>query len=134
MGRTQIFGWALIIALLSGGLLIYLLLFVSPFLSDAQLNSSAVILFFLGLFLFIASTGTLIALQLHVQWPRLGGLSHGQIESFIAVRQGLLASTAIVLNCVMAFWRVFDIIFVVVLFLLAGLFEVFLQSREQNSA
>lgn len=133
MSRTQVFGWALIFALLSGVLLTYLITFVSPFLSDTQLNSPAIILFFLGLFMFVASIGTLIALRLHMKWPRLGGLNHGQIEPFIAVRQGLLTSTATVLNCVMAFWRVFDIVFVLVLFLLAGLFEVFLQSREQSS-
>ncbi len=129
--RRQVLGWSILIIILSTLLLGYLLTSVSPYLFDNQLNIPAIILLFASLLLFTQSLATLIALRLHTRWPALAGEPTRYPDPIVAVRQGLLVALATIAIALLALFHFLDIIFVLVILLLAGLIEVFIQNRQR---
>ncbi|NJN82007.1 MAG: hypothetical protein HC802_06795 [Caldilineaceae bacterium] len=71
MTRGQVWTWSTLAFCAGGGLLFYLLGYVPPQLADGQTNTSAVLLFVVGLFLLATGLGGLFALLLHKRWPKL---------------------------------------------------------------
>jgi len=129
--RTQVFSRAAIAALISCGLLFYLLLNTAPYQINAELNRPIVALFLFGLFVLAASIGSAIMLPMHSRWPGLAGTTEYDPNPLVAVRQGILFGSAIVIIALLALTQLLDIVFIAFALLVAGLIEAFLQSRSQ---
>lgn len=129
--RTQVFSRAAIAASLSFCLLLYLLLSIAPYQANAELNKAMVALFMLGIFVLATSIGCIVFLQLHTRWPGLAGESEYEPNPLIAVRQGILFGSAILIIALLALMQLLDIVFIAFALLVAGLIEAFLQNRSQ---
>lgn len=131
MTRLQVLGWVGLLLLAGGGGVGYLLTSMPPRQSDGQLNTPLVALFFLALLLLLTGLGAGVALLLQQRWPALGGAKRYKApQPGFALRQGFLLACAVLANLLLALFRMFDIVFVLVLLLLAGLIETYLQSRR----
>jgi hypothetical protein len=113
-----------------GALLAYLLLAVSPWQQDGRLDRLLVVLFLGALLVCITGLGGAVALILHSRYPTLGG-GHRQrtARPAVALRQGFLLGCAVVMLALLAFFRIFDVIFLLSIPLLVGLLEAYLQHR-----
>lgn len=133
MKQSQIIGWILILILAGGCLLAYLILTTPPYQGDGQLNRSMIALFFVGLLTLTTGLASMVALLIHRRWPALGGAKRfTPPHADFALRQGFLFASAIVVNLLLAFLQMFDIVFVLALPLLAGLCEAYLQNRQSG--
>jgi hypothetical protein len=113
-----------------GGLLAYLLSSVSPWQADGQLDRLRVALFFGALLISITGLGGAVALALHRRYPNLGGGNRQRsARPAVALRQGFLLGCAVVILAILAFFRIFDVIFLLSIPLLVGLLEAYLQHR-----
>jgi hypothetical protein len=130
MNRGQAVGWALGFTLGGGGLLVYLLRSLSPWQADGQLNRPVVLLFFCALLIAVTGLTGAVALALHRRYPTLGGGNrYKEPRPAVALRQGFLAGCAAVILALLAFFQIFDVIFLIAVPLLAGLLEAYLQHR-----
>lgn len=112
-------------------MLTYLLMTIPPYHEDGQLNGSMISLFFTGLLTLTTGLATGVALLVHRRWPALGGAKrYTPPHADFALRQGFFFACAIVGNTLLAFFQMFDIVFVLVLPLLAGLCEAYLHHRQ----
>lgn len=118
--------------LAGAALLIYLLTAVPPYLPDGEVNRAALILFLVGLLLFVGGLGSLIALALHKQWPALAGAANRRSKpgAGVALRQGALLAVSVAVMVVLAYMHFLDIAFVFVTVVLAGLVEAIFRSRS----
>jgi hypothetical protein len=123
-----------IFALVGAAGLGYVVLSVPPYGTSGELSIVALLLFFACLFMLAASLGTLAALAAHQRWPSLAGRrqrlrrdSPPAVES--ALRQGILFGLVVATLMALSILRVFDITFVLVTILLAGLIEAYAQTR-----
>jgi hypothetical protein len=131
MTRLHTISWSLLLMLAGSSALAYLLTSVSPHLSDGQLDLPMLVLFLLALLLLVTGVGTAVALLIHRQWPSLGGSKRRSLSKpNVALRQGFLFACAIIANLLLALFQMFDLVFVLVLLLLAGLVEAYLQHRQ----
>jgi hypothetical protein len=102
------------------------------------LDLAALILLFGGIMLTVTGMVGLLALALSRRWPILagrGGLSRSpavrvRSRSQAAVRQGLLAGTVAAAMLVLALTGWLDLAIALVIIVLAGLVESFVQSRR----
>lgn len=134
MTRPQALVWSLLLLLAGGALLVYLLRATSPLLADGALNQPLVVLFFIGLFGFFAGGGVLAALVAHWRWPTLGGgAGNRSARGDFALRQGLILGAALVAIALLAFFQMIDLIYIVVILLIAGLLETYWQQRSPKS-
>lgn len=130
MTRVQVLIWSLLLIVCGGGLLGYLLISVSPWLADGSLNYPLIWLFLAALGMALCGLGSTVALALQRRYPRLaGGTRYRQPRPNIALRQGFLFACAVVANALLAFFQVFDVIFLLAIPLLVGLLEAYLQHR-----
>lgn len=127
--RSQVLSRAAIATVLGILLLTYLVLRVPPYQPDASFDRTSIALFMAGLFVFVAGTGTLIALTLHQRWPGLAGFAEDELLPLVAVRQGILFGVSGVVIALLALMQLLDIVFIAFVLLVAGLFEAFLQTR-----
>lgn len=132
MSRGRAGAWAGMAALSGAAVLIYLLTTVPPYLPDGQTNSPALILFLVGLLLFVGGLGSLIALALHKQWPALAGARSRRAKpsAGVALRQGTLLAVTVAVMVVLAYTHFLDIAFVFIAVVLAGLVEAVFRSRS----
>lgn len=131
MSRTLVIGWSLIFALAGGVTLGYLLYAVPPRQADGAFNWPVVALFWLATVLVSGGVGSLCALILQRRWPSFGGARrYMSAQPEIALRQGALLAAATGAIALLAFLHILDIVFVLVIGLLVGLFEVYLQNRR----
>ena len=130
---------ALTLAALSGALLTgYVFTQVPPTLPTGQPDMAALILLFGGIMLGVTGMVGLLALALSRRWPILagrGGLSRSQAvrvrsRTQAAIRQGLLAGIVIAAMLVLALTGWLDLAIALVIIVLAGLVESFVQSRR----
>ncbi len=125
---------ALIGALLTG----YIFTQLPPTLPGGQLDLAALILLFGGIMLTVTGMVGLLALALSRRWPILagrGGLSRSpavrvRSRTQAAIRQGLLAGTVAAAMLVLALTGWLDLAIALVIIVLAGLVESFVQSRR----
>jgi hypothetical protein len=130
MSRIQAVSWSLLFMLAGGGVLAYLLMTASPWQPDGNFNQPLFALFLLGLLLAVTGVAASIALTLHRRFPGLGGGDRRTPpRPGVALRQGFLFACAILANALLAFFQVFDVIFLIATPLLAGLLEAYLQHR-----
>jgi hypothetical protein len=133
MKQRQLIAWILILIIAGGGLLAYLLRTTPPYHEDGQLNGPMIALFFAGLLTLTTGLASTVALLLHRRWPALGGARRfTPPHADFALRQGFFFACAIVGNTLLAFFQMFDIVFVLALPLLAGLCEAYLQHRQSG--
>ena len=131
MSRTLVIGWSLILALAGGVTLGYLLYAVPPRQADGAFNWPVVALFWLAIVLIAAGIGSLCAVILQRRWPRVGGARrYTPAQPEIALRQGVLFAVALGAIVLLAFFHILDVVFVLVIGLLVGLLEVYLQNRR----
>jgi hypothetical protein len=130
MTLTYAVAWSLFFTLAGGGLFGYLLVYHSPWQPDGSLNSPLVVLF-MGALLFAATgLGAIVALVLHRRFPGIGGGSrYSAPRPQFALRQGFLFACVLLANALLAFFGLFDVIFLLATPLLAGLVEAYLQHR-----
>jgi hypothetical protein len=130
MTRLQAAGWSVLFTLAGGGVLTYLLTTVPPRLPDGNVSQPLVALLLFGLLLAVTGIAAAIAMALHRRYPGLGGGDRSRPpRPAVALRQGFLFACAILVNALLAFFQVFDVIFLVATPLLAGLLEAYLQHR-----
>jgi len=130
MTRTQLTFISMIAILAGAGLLFYLLTSVPPVGADGQMDMPAVVLFFIALALTALGGISLIASVLHLQWPALAGAGpRSQPAPIAALRQGVIFATAFILMAILAFLQRLDIALILVILLVAGLIETFIQNR-----
>ncbi|MBP7962708.1 MAG: hypothetical protein KBG20_03055 [Caldilineaceae bacterium] len=129
---------ALTLAALSGALLTgYVFTQMAPILSTGRLDLAALLLLFGGIMLMITGLVGLLALGLSRRWPVLagrGGLSRYKAvrtrsRTQAAIRQGLLAGVVAAALLVLALTGWLDLSIALVIVVLAGLVESFVQSR-----
>ncbi len=131
MTRAQVLGWSLFLIIVGSSVLTYLLRNVPPTLPSGQWNLPIVALFVAALALLSGGIGMLGALALHRRWPVLGGAARrAQSKPEAALRQGVLLGGALTAIALFALLRTLDITFILVTFLLIGLVEAYLQSRQ----
>lgn len=82
----------------------------------------------MALLAWVGSIGILVAAHLHQRWPALAG-RNSPPRPLVAVRQGILFALAITLIALLALLKLFDLTFVLIILLLAGLTEAFLQQK-----
>ena len=132
MSRTLVIGWSLILALAGGITLGYLLYAVPPRWADGAINWPIVALFWAAIVLLTGGAGSLCALVLQRRWSGLGGARHHlPAQPEIALRQGALFAVAVAAITLLAFFHMLDVVFVLVIGLLVGLLEVYLQNRRR---
>ena len=124
-----------ILGLLAGGaLLVYVLRNLSPYNEGDRLNPAALLVFLLGVFLVIGSSGALAALALHRRWPALAGRKprhrRQPLSAGPALRQGILIGLTAVTLVALAMIQVLDVAVLIVTLLVAGLIEAYVQSRQ----
>ena len=130
MTRAQVTVWSLLLVASGGSFLGYLLSSVSPWLADGSLNYPLVWLFLTALGVALCGLGSGIALAIQRRYPRLaGGTRYRPPRPNVALRQGFLFACAVVANALLAFFQVFDVIFLLAIPLLVGLLEAYLQHR-----
>jgi hypothetical protein len=131
MTRLHAVSWSLLFTLAGGSALAYLLTSVSPHLSDGQLDLPMLVLFLLAFLLLMTGVTAAMALLIHQRWPGLGGgKRYTRAKPTVALRQGFLFACAVIANLLLAFFQMFDLVFVLVLLLLVGLVEAYLQHRQ----
>ena len=130
MTRLQALLWAFLFLIGGGGLLAYLLSTTSPRLDDGALNWPLITLAFAGLFSFFVGFATLMALLMQRGWPALGGGDRTRPpRADFALRQGVLLAIAGVAIALLAFFQILDLIFVIVILLVAIFIEISWQQR-----
>lgn len=133
MTRTQAVAWSLFFTLAGGGLVGFLLINLSPWQPDGGLNTPLVALFLAALLFAATGLGAVVALLLHRRFPVLGGGGrYSAPQPQFALRQGFLFACVLVANALLAFWGLFDVIFLLATPLLAGLVEAYLQQRPMR--
>ena len=134
MSRAQATILGIFLLLCGAGLGGYVLLVLPPYLAANTVNSAALILLLVGLFLAVTGLGTLLALLLHRRWPLLAGQAPRRPgkppPARAAIRQGLLLGLTVVILATLSALGALDIIIVLVTLLLAGLVEAFAQARR----
>jgi hypothetical protein len=134
MTRLKALLWSLFFLFSGGGLLAYLLRATSPILDNGALNLPLITLAFVGLFGFFVGFAALGALLMQRGWPALGGGDHTrQPRADFALRQGVLLAMAGVAIALLAFFQLLDLIFVVVILLVAIFIEIYWQQRSPKS-
>lgn len=121
--------WSVCIAVASSATFIYLIGWTSPLTANGQPNVLSLMIFFAALLSLSSSIGMLLAHQLHRRWPTLSGGTYHDSFPLAAVRQGILLAVAVTLNVLLILLQLFDITFVVVILLLVGLTEAFIQQK-----
>lgn len=130
MTRPQALTWSILLMGVGGGLLFYLLRTTSPYLDNGSLHLPLVILLFVGIFTFFAGGGVLAALLTHARWPALGGGGVQRVpRGDFALRQGLLLGGVVVALALLAFFQMVDLIFILVILLIATFIESYWQQR-----
>lgn len=132
--RRQATAWAGLALVLGMTALFFMLIQVSPFLSDGSLNVPAVALFVLAVAMGVFGLSSLVALWLHGRWPALAGLAPRKKKALPgspALRQGVWIALVVVVLAVLAVIQELDIILVLVAFGLVGLLEAYVQSRSK---
>lgn len=138
MPRSTALG-LLVAALLGGALAAYIVLQVPPSLADGTLDLTAVLPFLLGIFMAVTGATGILSLALSRRWPALAGrmalaarssVEQGQRRARAGVRQGLLAGLAVVAMIALFLSGWLDLAIALVLVMLIGLIESFVQSRE----
>ena len=130
MTRAQLTLFSIIAIAAGGGLVFYLLTAVPPVDSSGQLDTPAIVLFFIGLALAAWGAASLIASVLHLQWPALAGVGpRSRPPVTAALRQGGVFAAAFSILAVLAFFQRLDIALILVTLLVAGLLEAFIQNR-----
>lgn len=130
MTRAYATFWSLLFALAGGSGLAYLAVNFSPWQVEGYLNRPLVILMFGAMLVGVTGVAALGALALQQRFPALGGGSRLRApQPALALRQGLLFACAVVANALLAFFQLFDMIFLFAIPLLAGLLEAYFQQR-----
>lgn len=132
MTRAQAAGLSGAGILVGGGLLVFLVTTVSPWLSEREPNAAALLMALLSTMLLVGGAGAMLALALHRRWPGLAGSPRdGSVapEPGVALRQGALLAVGAGFVLILAYRDILDAAFFVVTILLLVLFEAFLQSR-----
>jgi hypothetical protein len=130
MSRLQAAAWSVVFMLAGGGLLAYLLVDYSPWQADGSLNQPLVALFLVALLVGVTGVAAAVAMILHRRFPGLGGGSRqSPPRAGVALRQGFLFACAVLANALLAFFNLFDVIFLLATPLLVGLLEAYLQHR-----
>lgn len=125
--------WSSILITVGGGTLGYLLQSIPPTLSSGQWNLPVITLFMAALALLVSGIGALVALRLHQRWPAMGGAQRqAALKPEIALRQGSLLSGAVIAIALFALLHMLDITFILVICLLLGLVEAYLQNRQRR--
>lgn len=120
-------GWLEVLMLIAGlGLCAFLVQRVSPFLDNGQDNVQAILLMYLGIFLFTVGTFSQLSRQIHARWPALARRPH---EDF-SLRHGLLAGVAACTMATLALYALLDFAMAVSVIFLVALMETFWQNRK----
>ncbi len=139
MSRSFVRFWSNFFVVIGAGLLAYLFYQVPPRQSDGTLDGLAIGLFFVAFLLFLFGAATLAALALHRRWPTLAGIQVANAQppnpapstvpsGNVALRQGFLTSLSLCAIILFTMLGILDSIFVFVVFLIAGLIEVYFQN------
>lgn len=125
--------WSSILIVVGGGALGYLLQNIPPTLSDGKWDLPVITLFMAALTLLVSGIGALAALRLHQRWPAMGGAQRqATLKPETALRQGFLFSGAVTAIALFALLHTLDITFILVICLLLGLVEAYLQNRQHR--
>lgn len=135
MARRPLIVLIFALALAGAAGLSYVIGAVPPYDDAGELSTTALLLFFAGIFIVVAATGSLAALALHRRWPSLAGqrqkLRPGKTPpADAALRQGILLGLVAATLTALSILRVLDITFALVAVLLATLVEAFAQTRR----
>lgn len=130
MTQRRLIAWSVIVAMAGGGLFGYLLTSVPPREPGGQLDAPVVFLFVGTLVMLMGGLATLVASMLHRRWPLLAGAVRPPTDPVVALRQGIIVAGAVATLLLLALVDMLDLAFVLVTVILAGLIEVFLQSRQ----
>jgi hypothetical protein len=131
MTRLQAIVFAVLMTLVGGGTLTHTMLYLPPRQPDGSLDRPVFVLFLVGLLLVVTGIGALVALALHRRYPALAGASRNRAPAAaVGLRQGFLLGCALVAYLLLAFFQIFDVIFLLAIPLLGGLLEAYLQHRS----
>lgn len=129
MSRQRSVILTLIVALLAGGLVAIFATTISPLQADGAPDLPVVAAFLAALTVLIGALVTLVTLAVHARWPALGGAVRGAANPAVAVRQGMLVAVACAICLILALLGSLDVAFVLVIVLLIGLVETYIQVR-----
>ena len=132
MTRAQAAGLSGVGIVVGGGLLIFLVTTVSPWLSEREPNAAALLMALVSTMLLVGGAGAMLALALHRRWPGLAGApvdGSALPEPAVALRQGTLLAVGAGFVLILAYRDMLDAAFFLVTLLLLVLFEAFVQSR-----